>query len=114
MQLFLLAALKAIDDADCDIITKRRVREVNEIPGALWHIYCAEEADKIRDLLNKVIDLCPFIAFFFFLNNAHLLEYLNVTITHSKLDLTFYFRWGKKMDRRSSLIMTLFMIKAGI
>lgn len=48
------AALKAIDDADCDIITKRRVREVNEIPGALWHIYCAEEADKIRDLLNKV------------------------------------------------------------
>ncbi|XP_029645559.1 probable JmjC domain-containing histone demethylation protein 2C isoform X3 [Octopus sinensis] len=48
------AALKAIDEADCDIITKRRVREVNEIPGALWHIYCAEEADKIRDLLNKV------------------------------------------------------------
>lgn len=56
---FFIAALKAIDDADCDIITKRRVREVNEIPGALWHIYCAEEADKIRDLLNKVIDLSP-------------------------------------------------------
>jgi len=24
------------------------------LPGALWHIYRAEDADKIRDLLNKV------------------------------------------------------------
>lgn len=48
------AALKAIDDSGCDIITKRRVREVHEIPGALWHIYDAMDADKIRDFLNKV------------------------------------------------------------
>ncbi|ESO96842.1 hypothetical protein LOTGIDRAFT_214375 [Lottia gigantea] len=48
------AALKAIDDADCDSITKRRVREVHEVPGALWQIYDAGDADKIRDFLNKV------------------------------------------------------------
>ncbi|XP_074643644.1 uncharacterized protein LOC141900577 isoform X2 [Tubulanus polymorphus] len=48
------AALKAIDEAGCDIITKRRVREVHERPGALWHVYDAQDADKIRDLLNKV------------------------------------------------------------
>ena len=53
MSLF-AAALKAIDDAGCDTVTKRRVREVHEIPGALWQIYDAHDADKIRDFLNKV------------------------------------------------------------
>ena len=48
------AAVKAIDDAGCDSITKRRVREVHEVPGALWQIYDAHDADKIRDFLNKV------------------------------------------------------------
>ncbi|XP_064602584.1 probable JmjC domain-containing histone demethylation protein 2C isoform X2 [Liolophura sinensis] len=48
------AALKSIDDAGCDEITKRRVREVNEVPGALWHIFDARDADKMRDFLNKV------------------------------------------------------------
>ncbi|KAL3863065.1 hypothetical protein ACJMK2_004844 [Sinanodonta woodiana] len=48
------AALKAIDEAECDSITKRRVREVNEVPGALWQIFDAVDADKIRDFLNKV------------------------------------------------------------
>ncbi|KAK3611670.1 hypothetical protein CHS0354_012042 [Potamilus streckersoni] len=48
------AALKAIDQAGCDSITKRRVREVNEVPGALWQIFDAVDADKIRDFLNKV------------------------------------------------------------
>ncbi|XP_068210806.1 lysine-specific demethylase 3A [Palaemon carinicauda] len=47
-------ALKAIDEAGCDILTRRRVREKDEVPGALWHIYHARDADKIRDLLNKV------------------------------------------------------------
>jgi [histone H3]-dimethyl-L-lysine9 demethylase len=45
---------RAIDDADCDILTRRRVREKCELPGALWHIYSPKDADKIRDLLNKV------------------------------------------------------------
>ncbi|XP_045138451.1 lysine-specific demethylase 3A-A-like [Portunus trituberculatus] len=45
---------KAIDEAGCDILTRRRVREKEEVPGALWHIYHARDSDKIRDLLNKV------------------------------------------------------------
>uniref|UniRef100_A0A0A9WZN2 [histone H3]-dimethyl-L-lysine(9) demethylase n=2 Tax=Lygus hesperus TaxID=30085 RepID=A0A0A9WZN2_LYGHE len=45
---------KAIDEANCDMLTRRRVREKGALPGALWHIYMARDADKIRDLLNKV------------------------------------------------------------
>ncbi|KAJ8684049.1 hypothetical protein QAD02_019841 [Eretmocerus hayati] len=47
-------ALKAIDESGCDVLTRRRVRELGEVPGALWHIYHARDADKIRDMLNKV------------------------------------------------------------
>lgn len=47
-------AYRAIDEAGCDILTRRRVREQNELPGALWHIFAPRDADKIRDLLNKV------------------------------------------------------------
>ena len=36
------------------MITKRRVNESGEIPGALWHIFDPHDTDKIRDLLNKV------------------------------------------------------------
>ncbi|XP_034238859.1 lysine-specific demethylase 3B-like [Thrips palmi] len=48
------AAYNAIDEAGCDDLTRRRVRLEGEMPGALWHIYHASDADKIRDLLNKV------------------------------------------------------------
>ncbi|KAK3922935.1 Lysine-specific demethylase 3A [Frankliniella fusca] len=47
-------AYNAIDEAGCDEMTRRRVRLKGEMPGALWHIYHACDADKIRDLLNKV------------------------------------------------------------
>ncbi|XP_011264721.2 probable JmjC domain-containing histone demethylation protein 2C isoform X3 [Camponotus floridanus] len=47
-------ALKAIDEAGCDVLTRRRARDPAEAPGALWHIYAARDADKIRDLLNAV------------------------------------------------------------
>lgn len=47
-------AYKAIDEAGCDILMRRRVRDKGETPGAIWHIYAAKDADKIRDLLNKV------------------------------------------------------------
>ncbi|CAG9759983.1 unnamed protein product [Ceutorhynchus assimilis] len=46
--------LAAIDEAGCDFLAKRRVLDNGELPGALWHIYEARDADKIRDLLNKV------------------------------------------------------------
>lgn len=47
-------AYRAIDEAGCDILQRRRVREKKELPGALWHIYAPRDANKIRDLLNKV------------------------------------------------------------
>lgn len=47
-------AYRAIDEAGCDIFQRRRVREKNELPGALWHIFSPRDANKIRDLLNKV------------------------------------------------------------
>ena len=46
--------LKCVEEADCDVLTRRRVREQGSIPGAIWHIYHPRDADKIRDLLNKV------------------------------------------------------------
>lgn len=46
--------MNAIEEADCDDVTISRVTQSKEVPGALWHIYNAKDADKIRDLLNKV------------------------------------------------------------
>ena len=43
-----------MDEAGCDLIMKRRVREKGELPGALWHIFHPGDTNKIRDLLNKV------------------------------------------------------------
>lgn len=47
-------AFRAIDEAGCDILTRRRVRDKGEMPGALWHIYAPQDADKIRKLLKEV------------------------------------------------------------
>lgn len=47
-------AYKAVEEAGCDTLTRHRVREQNVLPGAIWHIYPPRDADKIRDLLNKV------------------------------------------------------------
>lgn len=47
-------AYRSIDEAGCDILQRRRVREKNNLPGAIWHIYSPRDANKIRDLLNKV------------------------------------------------------------
>ena len=46
--------LKTVDESDCDIHIKRRVREPGVKVGAMWHIYHPKDADKIRDMLNKV------------------------------------------------------------
>ncbi|KAG7328930.1 hypothetical protein KOW79_007104 [Hemibagrus wyckioides] len=43
-----------IEEGDVDEMTKRRAYEGNEKPGALWHIYAAKDAEKIRELLRKV------------------------------------------------------------
>ena len=47
-------ALQVIEEAGCDDLTMRRIYEHREVPGALWHIYHASDADSIRDLLIKV------------------------------------------------------------
>ncbi|XP_061901888.1 lysine-specific demethylase 3B isoform X1 [Entelurus aequoreus] len=46
--------MTTIEEGDVDEMTKRRVYEANEKPGALWHIYAAKDAEKIRELLRKV------------------------------------------------------------
>ncbi len=50
----LMDVLNAVDSGGCDELMKKRVREKGVKVGALWHIYNARDADKIRDLLNKV------------------------------------------------------------
>ncbi|KAJ8952881.1 hypothetical protein NQ318_006497 [Aromia moschata] len=35
--------------------SEEHIKEAASSPGALWHIYNARDADKIRDLLNKVV-----------------------------------------------------------
>lgn len=47
-------AFKAVEESGCDFLTRTRVESGGEIPGALWHIYQARDADRIRDFLNKV------------------------------------------------------------
>ena len=46
--------LKSVEEADCDPVLKARVRRVNPVVGAIWHIFHPRDADKIRDFLNKV------------------------------------------------------------
>uniref|UniRef100_UPI00398F7E1C lysine-specific demethylase 3A-like isoform X1 n=2 Tax=Pristiophorus japonicus TaxID=55135 RepID=UPI00398F7E1C len=48
--------LKTMEDGDADELTVKRFTESNERPGALWHIYSAKDAEKIRDLLKKVAE----------------------------------------------------------
>ncbi|CRK93013.1 CLUMA_CG006571, isoform A [Clunio marinus] len=45
---------KAILEADCDISNINRVIKDGEIPGAIWHIYEACDADRIRDFLLNI------------------------------------------------------------
>ncbi|KAK2163692.1 hypothetical protein LSH36_75g09017 [Paralvinella palmiformis] len=49
-----VAAMEEMSRAGACDLTKQRVKEADEKPGALWHIYDPQDADKIRDLLNKV------------------------------------------------------------
>ncbi|XP_068133127.1 lysine-specific demethylase 3B [Hyperolius riggenbachi] len=48
--------LRTIEEGDADEVTKKRIHEGREKPGALWHIYAAKDAEKIRELLRKVGD----------------------------------------------------------
>ncbi|MEE6479972.1 hypothetical protein FKM82_012424 [Ascaphus truei] len=48
--------LRTIEEGDADEVTKKRIHEGKEKSGALWHIYAAKDAEKIRELLRKVGD----------------------------------------------------------
>ena len=59
--------MRCIEEAGVDVVQKRRITESKEVPGALWHIYDAQDADKIRDLLNKVREkVCIFLTLAFY------------------------------------------------
>lgn len=45
---------KALLEADCDIANLNRVIQDGEVPGAIWHIFHAVDADRIRDFLLKI------------------------------------------------------------
>lgn len=44
---------RVIEEADCDVPTKKRVHEKPENVGALWHIYDPSDTNKIREFLEK-------------------------------------------------------------
>ncbi|XP_067647679.1 lysine-specific demethylase 3A [Eurosta solidaginis] len=50
----LVATQRAIALGGCDYLTRARCQSPDVLPGALWHIFPARDADKIRDLLNRV------------------------------------------------------------
>lgn len=47
-------ALRAVEEAGCDATQMKRVREKGAKVGAVWHIFHAQDADKIRELLKQV------------------------------------------------------------
>ncbi|VVC34300.1 JmjC domain,Zinc finger, RING/FYVE/PHD-type [Cinara cedri] len=47
-------AFNVINESGCDESSKNRVYENKLIPGAVWHIYHAKDADFIRDLLIRI------------------------------------------------------------
>ncbi|KAG8198328.1 hypothetical protein JTE90_021577 [Oedothorax gibbosus] len=46
--------LKILEECGCDPLMRKRAKDKNSNPGAIWHVYNAKDADKIRDFLNKV------------------------------------------------------------
>ncbi|XP_067908532.1 probable JmjC domain-containing histone demethylation protein 2C isoform X3 [Heterodontus francisci] len=48
------AILKKIEDDEIDENTKKRLKDGDETPGALWHIFSAKDTNKIREFLQKV------------------------------------------------------------
>ena len=46
--------LRDVLDSGVDTLTQRKLIESGNLPGAVWHIYNPRDADKIRDLLNKI------------------------------------------------------------
>lgn len=52
--MFFNVVTEALDSCGCCQLTKDRLNEPGTKPGSVWHIFDPEDADKIRELLNKV------------------------------------------------------------
>ncbi|XP_067858715.1 probable JmjC domain-containing histone demethylation protein 2C isoform X2 [Heptranchias perlo] len=48
------AFMKKIEEDEIDENTKKRLKDGDETPGALWHIFSAKDTNKIRGFLRKV------------------------------------------------------------
>ncbi|XP_072279220.1 probable JmjC domain-containing histone demethylation protein 2C isoform X2 [Pyxicephalus adspersus] len=47
------AVLKKFEEEELDENIKKRLKDANELPGSLWHVYETKDADKIREFLHK-------------------------------------------------------------
>ncbi|XP_018082816.1 probable JmjC domain-containing histone demethylation protein 2C isoform X2 [Xenopus laevis] len=45
--------LKKFEEEEMDEHLRKRLKDSNEVPGSLWHIYETRDADKIREFLHK-------------------------------------------------------------
>ena len=47
--------IKVMESTGCDSGSCRRVIDAKELPGILWQVFHPSDADKIRDLLSKIL-----------------------------------------------------------
>merc|ERR1711997_1195323 len=47
--------IKLMESSGCDPTSCRRVKDAKELPGILWHVFHPSDADKIKDLLHKIV-----------------------------------------------------------
>lgn len=50
----MLGVLKLLEGEVLDESVKKRLRDPDETPGALWHIYMSKDMQKIQEFLQKV------------------------------------------------------------
>ncbi|XP_039201529.1 probable JmjC domain-containing histone demethylation protein 2C isoform X1 [Crotalus tigris] len=46
--------LKKFEEEDLDDLLRKRLKDSSELPGALWHIYAKQDAEKIKEFLHKI------------------------------------------------------------
>lgn len=97
--------MTTIEEGDVDEMTKRRVYDAKEKPGALWHIYAAKDAEKIRELLRKV-------------SEGSVLSTLTYPAVINEQEsgyllLPLFIRWERSTGKRTPQTMTPSTTRAG-
>lgn len=87
--------MTTIEEGDVDEMTKRRVYDAKEKPGALWHIYAAKDAEKIRELLRKVSDSLILSTL------TTWTESMSTGLGKDNILLPLFVRWEKSMGKRT-------------